>query len=146
MAPYVDIKTRMLNSFAVGGPRGDCYEWTGGLFSNGYGCTSIRGKSLSVHRLSYSFWVGDLDKKDVVCHTCDNKKCFRPAHLFKGTHRDNVLDMVKKGRHASQKLTTEQYIAIRSDERTLKEIAKDYGVSGVHICRIKSGKKCSTFG
>lgn len=34
-----------------------------------------------------------------VCHTCDNCKCILDKHHFIGTHRDNMVDMVKKGRH-----------------------------------------------
>lgn len=33
-----------------------------------------------------------------VLHRCDNTACINPSHLFVGTQRDNVDDMVSKGR------------------------------------------------
>lgn len=34
----------------------------------------------------------------LVCHRCDVRPCVRPEHLFLGTPRDNVVDMMVKGR------------------------------------------------
>jgi len=52
-----------------------------------------------MHRVAYQVYYNDnLTSEDIICHKCDNPKCVNPKHLFKGTHKDNVLDKCKKGR------------------------------------------------
>lgn len=31
-------------------------------------------------------------------HACDNRPCCNPSHLFEGTQKDNIADMIAKGR------------------------------------------------
>lgn len=39
-------------------------------------------------------------------HTCDNTKCYNPAHLVIGTQKDNVTDMITKNRHGIRMAVT----------------------------------------
>lgn len=67
----------------------ECWEWQGTRLPRGYGQIDKR----YVHRI-----VAGAKKGEVVRHTCDNPPCCNPRHLVKGTQKENLADMVAKGR------------------------------------------------
>lgn len=82
-----------------------CWRWLGSYMGEGYGTMNFRNQKCRVHRLAYQLWKGPFDPKLDICHTCDNKWCFNPDHLWVGTHRQNMIDHVQKGRHYELKKT-----------------------------------------
>jgi hypothetical protein len=77
-----------------------CVEWPYRCNANGYGTIMIRKRSWLVHRYAWTCIHGPIPGRLLVCHRCDNRRCFNPEHLFLGTDRDNCLDMIRKGRQA----------------------------------------------
>lgn len=129
-----------------------CWEFQGSRHNQGYGRVKREGRVGYAHREAWVEANGPIPSGLHVLHKCDNPPCINPAHLFLGTHADNMADMARKGRIRScgargvvrrygLKLTPEKAVAIRKDRRKHEEIARDFGVSRVLVTLIKSGKK-----
>ena len=75
-----------------------CMEFVGCIQSNGYARATVYRKTDYAHRHVFSMLNGAIPSGMDVCHTCDNRKCINPAHLFLGSRLDNMLDAKSKGR------------------------------------------------
>lgn len=80
----------------------DCWLWKGACYRFGYGHfrRKINDKWImyKAHRFAYEYYNGNIPKGYIIRHTCDNPKCVNPSHLVIGTYKDNVQDMLKRGR------------------------------------------------
>lgn len=77
----------------------DCWNWMKSKNGKGYGKTCSGGKLHYTHRLSWSLVNGEIPDGLFVLHKCDNPSCINPEHLFIGTQKENLEDMIKKGRN-----------------------------------------------
>lgn len=94
-----DIHGRFWSKVDRSGGPDACWNWTSALRSKGYGDFLVRGKErCAAHRLSYIWAYGPIPNGLFVLHRCDNKLCVNPAHLFLGTHHDNMNDLTTKRR------------------------------------------------
>lgn len=137
----------------------ECWPWKGyrspratrrleyGIF------TYAKSKRVRAHRLAFELSKGPIPAGQCVCHSCDVPWCCNPAHLWLGTVADNNLDRHIKGRtvlrgksprlageaHPAAKITAQDASAIRADARSVRVIARDFGLSPSTVSRIKRG-------
>ena len=133
--------------------RDECWNWlAGGYKQDGYGRFGLFGKCEKSNRVAFYLTNGYFP--DFVLHTCNNKLCCNPNHLYDGTRRDNVLDMMRAGtfrsplqkgeKHPQAKLKKKDVIRILTmffiDNITKKEIASIMKVNRCMIYNITLGR------
>ena len=145
--------------------RGDneCWEWKAGKDSHGYGRLKVRGKQTGAHRLAWELANGPIPKGLEVCHHCDRPGCQNPAHLWLGTHAENMHDMMAKDRRKGRwrgsgsrvygrgeesmhvRLTRRDVCQIRDLYATGKYrqsvLAERFGISRSHVSNLVHGKR-----
>lgn len=138
----------------------ECWEWQASeRGGQGYGSFWLQGKTYQAHRVSYFIVHGNLE--NLACHTCDNRKCVNPNHLFDGTYADNTADAMQKGRmnielhpenlvflpkgeaHPAAKLTSDNVKAIRelyAQGWGQRDLAARFGTEQTNISRVVKRK------
>lgn len=114
----------------------DCWEWIGHRNHKGYGLVNRNGVVSGAHRLAYTLINGSIPDGMEVMHKCDNRACCNPSHLQVGTHKENIIDCVTKGRRFGQVLTQELVDKIRA--MYLRD-----GIKQIDISRILGIKKAT---
>lgn len=78
-----------------------CWEWTGYRY-HGYGILSVNRRPTKAHRFVYELLREKIPKNAILCHTCDNRSCVNPDHVYVGTYADNNRDIrERRGHHFS---------------------------------------------
>lgn len=138
-----------------------CWEWKGPINRAGYGwlawhCPECPKRRMLTHRIAWTLVNGEIPvSTPYVLHKCDNPPCCNPSHLFLGTQKENITDMINKGRQVSTRgcerknvlLSPQKVIEIR-DLRIRKglmhkELAAMFGVSRATINSVLNWHKWS---
>jgi HNH endonuclease len=128
-----------------------CWLWSGYIDKLGRGWLMVKnGIPDYASRISWRIQHGEIPEDLEICHKCDTPQCVRPDHLFLGTHKDNMDDMIRKGRNhvgskcVHAKLNESQVSEIRDLLRqgTLSQykIATMYNVHRSTVMSIHNGK------
>jgi len=157
MGKRISIKDRLLRK-STSTPNG-CLEWTGAIKSNGYGNMPIGStkdgsrRTVAVHRAAYEEWNGPIGDNWVL-HSCDNKKCINPKHLYLGDRKQNIKDAIdrgllppqqgeKNGNAAISEYTARRIKWLLSRNTRQIDIARGLGVSSGIVHSISSGLRWS---
>ena len=126
-----------------------CWIWKGARFKTGYGkfWDSEKKGMGTAHRAAYTLAHGSIPRDLLVCHTCDNRICVRPDHLFLGTDVDNMKDMWRKGRGTAQRgeqcrsarLTEADVRYIRQASESDAVLAVRYDVATITVYQARHG-------
>jgi len=107
-----------------------CWEWQKRINFLGYGQIKLKRSTCSAHRVSYEVYIGEIPIGKCVLHTCDNRKCVNPEHLWIGDNLDNAKDRMIKGRnnHYKKRLNKDDVKEIRKKypDMSLMQLAKKY--------------------
>jgi len=132
----------------------DCWEWAG-YRSGGdkYGYLSLGGRGegvISAHRFCYQLHNEEIPESQYVLHRCDNAGCVNPKHLYLGSQKQNMCDMVLRERRTvfgppagrRHKLSKEQEKDIRdrwSNGESYAALAREFKVGPSTISRVVRG-------
>ncbi len=159
-SPLLELADRCERELGVNA----CWPWRTGK----KGRIWIDGKNLLVSRVMLAKKLGrDIKPGLMACHDCDSPPCFNPAHLYEGTHGDNMRDMrerrrsfgatqperhrlngvesgklndwVKGERNPKAVLSASQVALIRASKERTKILAAYYEVDRTTIQRIRRG-------
>lgn len=73
-----------------------CWGWVASCDKDGYGQFKLfdhgNGKQRVVGAHKMSWYLEKGEWPPYLCHTCDNRKCVNPNHLYLGSNRSNQRD------------------------------------------------------
>jgi hypothetical protein len=136
----------------------ECWPWTANWDrTHGYGLIKMTytpgvAEQAHAHRVSWEIANHKRVPRGLdVMHSCDNRICVNPKHLSVGTRKQNLEDMVAKGRsnknekHPFAKLSNRQVVVLRNlygtRRYTQQRLSVMFRVTQQQVCRIVTHKQ-----
>jgi len=118
-----------------------CHEWRSTLHRDGYGKFWFEGGQIQAHRMAYLLYVGEVPEGLWVLHTCDNRKCVNPDHLYLGDAKQNTKDRTERfprWNHQSISFEAVQEIRDRYSRGSIsqQDLADEYGINQRQVSKI----------
>lgn len=115
-------------------PDSGCWVYNGTSIHRGYGRVSYMGKTWSLHRLAVkllnpSEWNNWLQAN----HKCSTKLCFNPAHLYMGTQKQNMADLIASGKF---------YYRSKEDEAKRTHCRRGHELTGSNLYIHNNKRSC----
>lgn len=137
-----------------------CWLWAGPRDDDGYGLVRRAGTQSRAHRVAIVLFHGTPIPAGMRgLHSCDNPPCCNPSHVYVGTQKQNMRDMVDRGRNVTRPphgeksphaKTTRKSVALmrrlRAAGWTYVALAKRFRLSVVQVRLIVRGERWAHVG
>lgn len=112
-----------------------CHIYPGATLGHYFRIRINGDRSYRVNRLALERKLGrQLQRTELACHTCDEKACVNPEHLFLGTAKENIQDSIGKGRYkfiGAEIYRGHTYTVSTENVRAIRKLGKTHYYSGI---------------
>lgn len=123
----------------------DCWNWKIANHDS-YPIVKINSTCYPANRIAWILSGKSIEAGRLILHTCDNKKCVNPKHLYMGTFSDNMIDRCNrfKGRIGKIGRFSKEDIAemrkLFNNNTPRQEIMNSFNVSRRYLYKLVSGE------
>lgn len=124
-----------------------CWLWAAATNMK-YGVFFWNGRQALAHRVALEIRLG-RPVQGWALHTCDTPLCVNPAHLYEGSHQDNMNDAVSRDRHSrgsrnGQAVLTEERVEVmrhlRAAGTSLEALSSQFRINVPKVSMITRGE------
>lgn len=136
------LKERFFNKVNVDS-NDKCWIWNGFKDSDGYGViwTRERNNNERATHVSLRLHGTEVNKGDMVLHSCDNPSCVNPNHLSVGTNQENQFQARDRGLLGDLTAKRKKFIKSLSEQEFIKWTKKFEGKSGKQLGNLITATK-----